>query len=382
MLTSKRSKFSLPRGVTYLNCAYMAPLPAAVEKVGIRGLRSKRNPASITAADFFGTTEALRYEFAKTINVPEPRRIVVIPSVSYGMATVAKNVTISGENNIVVAAEQFPSNYYSWQRLCDENKATLRVVSPPSVLQDRGKGWNEKILDSIDSQTRIVALGHVHWADGTKFNLMDIRRKTREMGALLIIDGTQSVGALPFDVGLIDPDALIVAGYKWLMGPYSIGLAYFGKYFDNGIPLEENWINRMNSENFSALVNYKEAYQDGLLRFEVGEHSNFIHVPMMLRAVTQLNRWGISNIQEYCRAISASCIQRLRENGYWIEEEEYRGSHLFGIRIPSDRNIEDLKSNLSKRKIFVSFRGDAIRVSPNVYNTADDLDRLAKALTS
>jgi selenocysteine lyase/cysteine desulfurase len=381
MLTSKRSKFSLPKGTTYLNCAYMAPMPSAVEKAGIRGLRAKRNPGDIKPSDFFGTTEELRNEFAKTIGTAHPTRIVVIPSVSYGMATVARNVPITAGQNIIVAAEQFPSNYYCWARLCDENKAELKVIAPPSDLKERGKIWNEKILDSIDAQTKVVALGHVHWADGTKFNLLAIRKRTREVGALLIIDGTQSVGALPFDVESIGPDALIVAGYKWLMGPYSIGLAYYGEYFDHGIPIEENWINRKNSEDFTALVNYREEYQDGSLRFEVGEHSNFTHIPMLLKAVSQLNRWGITNIQDYCKTISASCIQKLREHGYWIEDEEFRGNHLFGVRVPSHRNVDDLKHILAKKKILVSFRGDAIRVSPNIYNTADDLNRLANALT-
>jgi selenocysteine lyase/cysteine desulfurase len=382
MLTSKRSKFSIPRRVTYLNCAYMGPLMRDTEKTGIRGLRLKRNPAGITPGDFFSTTELLRAEFARMISCDQHARVVVIPSVSYGMATVAKNVTMEKDQHIIVAAEQFPSNYYAWKKLCDEDGGSMKIVSPPVQLQNRGKVWNERILEAIDTKTKVVALGHVHWADGTKFDLEAIRKKTKEVGALLIIDGTQSVGALPFDVGKIDPDALIVAGYKWLLGPYSIGLAYFGKHFDNGIPLEENWINRKESENFSALVSYQEEYQEGSLRFEVGEHSNFIHVPMLLNSVTQLNRWGITNIQEYCREISTESISQLRGHGFWIEDENFRGSHLFGIRIPKEKNIEQLKASLIKKNIFVSFRGDAMRVSPNVYNTTEDMNRLTKALIS
>jgi selenocysteine lyase/cysteine desulfurase len=382
MLTSKRSKFSIPRRVTYLNCAYMGPLMRDTEKTGIRGLRLKRNPAGITPGDFFSTTELLRAEFARMISCDQRTRVVVIPSVSYGMATVAKNVTMEKDQHIIVAAEQFPSNYYAWKKLCDEDGGSMKIVSPPVQLQNRGKVWNERILEAIDTKTKVVALGHVHWADGTKFDLEAIRKKTKEVGALLIIDGTQSVGALPFDVGKIDPDALIVAGYKWLLGPYSIALAYFGKHFDNGIPLEENWINRKESENFSALVSYQEEYQEGSLRFEVGEHSNFIHVPMLLNSVTQLNRWGITNIQEYCREISTESISQLRGHGFWIEDENFRGSHLFGIRIPKEKNIEQLKASLIKKNIFVSFRGDAMRVSPNVYNTTEDMNRLTKALIS
>jgi len=158
------------------------------------------------------------------------------------MATVARNLGIKPGEKIIVAAEQFPSNYFPWQRIAQENSAEVIVVAPPAELVSRGKIWNDRILDAIDSTTRAVAIGNIHWADGTLFKLEEIRKRTRDVGALLIIDGTQSIGALPFDVMQIQPDALICAGYKWLLGPYSIGLAYYGEYFDNKQPIEENWI--------------------------------------------------------------------------------------------------------------------------------------------
>jgi selenocysteine lyase/cysteine desulfurase len=287
---------------------------------------------------------------------------------------------INASDNIIVATEQFPSNYYPWHKLSIEKGFQVKAIAPPLVLEGRGRNWNERILNSIDAKTKLVALGHVHWADGTLFHLQEIRKRTREVGALLVIDGTQSVGALPFDASIIQPDALICGGYKWLMGPYSLGLAYYGEYFDNGNPLEENWINRLNSENFAGLVNYQNEYQPGALRYEVGEHSNFILVPMLLAALKQLNLWKPKNIQEYCAKISSKAISQLRENDFWIEDEKNRGQHLFGIRLPERIDKEKLKLRLQKNKISVSFRGDAIRVSPNVYNTEAEMLKLAKVL--
>ncbi|HWA32534.1 MAG TPA: aminotransferase class V-fold PLP-dependent enzyme, partial [Cyclobacteriaceae bacterium] len=230
----------------------MSPLLKTVEKKGMEGLQKKRNPFAISAQDFYTDGDMLREKFASLINVRDSKRIAIIPSVSYGLATVAKNFKVSAGENMIVAAEQFPSNYYPWERVAKETKAELRTVSPPDVPQGRGKKWNERILEAIDSRTRMVAIGNVHWADGTLFDLLQIRRRTRDVGALLIIDGTQSVGALPFDAEIIQPDALICAGYKWLMGPYSIGMAYYGEYFDGGTPVEESWINRKDSVDFTA----------------------------------------------------------------------------------------------------------------------------------
>lgn len=382
MLTPKRSQFTIPPSVTYLNCAYMSPLLKVAEKAGIKGLRSKRNPVDIPPQAFFADTELLRPEYAKLIHVKDAKRIVTIPSISYGMATVAKNLGIKKDQHIIVAHEQFPSNYYPWQSLCEETGASINAVAPPEDSDNRGKRWNEKILDAINVNTRAVAIGNVHWADGTRFDLQAIRKRTKDVGALLIIDGSQSVGALPFDVSKINPDALVCAGYKWLMGPYSIGLAYYGEYFDNGKPIEENWMNRLHAEDFSSLVKYQANYQPGSLRFEVGEHSNFIAVPMLLKSIEQLNKWGVERIQEYCKTISASCVARLKEKGFIIEDEAYRGSHLFGVRLPKEMDLEKVKASLLKHKIYVSVRGNSIRVSPNVYNTEKDLQKLTKVLLS
>lgn len=380
MLTCKHSKFTLPPRITYLNCSYLSPMLKSVEKVGVRSLRLKRNPADIAAQDFFKDSETLRAAYAKLIHVKDPKRIVIIPSVSYGMANVAANMKISKGQHVLVAAEQFPSNYYTWQRLCSEAGAEVKVISPPTTLQGRGKIWNERILEGIDKNTRAVAIAHTHWADGTKFDLEAIRKRTKEVNALLIVDGTQSVGAMPFDVQKIQPDALVCAGYKWLLGPYGIGLAYYGEYFNDGKPIEENWINRLNSEDFTGLVNYQSEYQPGALRYEVGEHSSFIHVPMMLKAVEQLGKWGVENVQAYCASITKEAVHKLRERDFWIEEENYRGHHLLGIRLPQHMDLQKVKDDFAKNRIYVSFRGNAIRVAPNVYNDEKDLKKLVKVL--
>lgn len=380
MLSCQNSKFSLDPRSTYLNCAYIGPLLKKSEKAGLRGIRLKRTPSEIKPEMFFDDANKVRAEFAHLINLRDPSRVAIIPSVSYGMAVVSKNLDIRSGQEIIVAAEQFPSNVYPWQSLCSETGAVLKVISPPDDLSQRGKEWNERFLNAITPVTKVVALAHVHWADGTMFNLEAIRKRTREVGALLIIDGTQSVGALPFDIGRIDPDALICAGYKWLLGPYGVGLAYFGKFFDGGRPVEENWINRLHSENFAQLINYQQEYHPGALRYEVGEHSNFVLLPMILKALEQINRWGVQAIQEYCDKITRATIDELRSNDFWVEQNEFRAGHLFGVRLPSSADPAIVKSHLDKNKINVSFRGNAIRVSPNVYNRESDLKRFVTTL--
>ena len=379
-MQSQRTAFSIPKDTTYLNCAYMGPLPKKVEAAGIEAMKRKRNPGKISALDFFTEADMLRKEYSKLVNIDETQRVVVIPSVSYGVANAVKNIPLSKGDEVIVAAEEFPSDYYPWAVRCQETGATLRTISPPDTLQRRGEQWNTRILEAINSKTKVVTVSNVHWADGTLFNLPEIRKRTRDVGAALVIDGTQSIGAMPFDAAQIQPDALICVGYKWLLGPYSIGLAYYGPMFDNGKPIEESWMNRMNAEDFRSLVQYNPNYKEGALRYEVGEHSNFIYVPMLIESLKLLNKWKPANIQKYCAGITAEPIRKLREAGCWIEDSDSRGQHLFGIRLPAHIDIEKAAARFKKNKLFVSLRGNAIRVAVNVYNTNADLEKLTSLL--
>ena len=356
----------------------MSPLAKSVEFAGYEGIIGKKQPYHIAPIDFFEPINEVRKLFAQLVNAPDYQQIAIVPSVSYGIATVAKNMELSAKQKIIVLEEQFPSNFYTWQRLASESGAKLKTIKAPKKLKNRGKKWNQKILKSIDKKTRVVALPHVHWADGTLFDLEKIGQKCRKVGAYLIIDGTQSVGALPFDIQKIKPDALICGGYKWLMGPYAMGLAYFGERFANGTPIEESWMNRKDSENFTNLVNYQSEYQPHSLRYNVGEASNFILLPMMRAALEMLLDLGVANIQEYCRKISQSGIQHLEKMGAAIEKLPYRSSHLFGVRTGEAFDMEKLQRQFQKRRVFVSIRGNAIRVSPNVYNEETDMEVLVR----
>ncbi|MEP4497814.1 MAG: aminotransferase class V-fold PLP-dependent enzyme [Ekhidna sp.] len=355
----------------------MSPLLKKVEKAGIEGIKKKRKPFHISPDDFFHEADTLRLLYSKLIDNPEPDRTVIIPSVSYGLANVANNLPFK-DGEILVCDEQFPSNMYPWMKL-EERGFELKVITP-SDSPKRGESWNEKILGAINEKTRLVSIGHIHWSDGTLFQLELIRKKLDEYGGLLAVDGTQSIGALPFSISKIRPDALICAGYKWLMGPYSIGMAYYGPAFDKGTPIEENWINRSNSDDFTQLVNYQPNYRDQAIRYEVGEHSNFILVPMLKQAIKQLLKWAPENIQSYTQELLQNAILEMRDLGFRIEEEAYRSHHLFGIRLPNSIKMESVQSALKGNRVSVSFRGDAIRVAPNVYNDEMDVRKLLKAM--
>ena len=378
-LTCQRQAFQLPRDAHYFNCAYMGPLPRASERAGVEALTRKRVPTSIVAPDDFWDADGLRALFSQLVNAGDPGRIAIQPGVSYAVATAARNLPVEARQNIVLTHEQFPGNVYSWHRLVSESGAELRVVTPPEGA-GRGAAWNERLLEAIDASTAVVAVPHVHWTDGTLFDLVEVGRRCRDVGAAFVVDATQSVGAMPFDVEAVQPDVLICATYKWLLGPYSVSLAYFGPRFDDGVPLEETWIARANSEDFQQLVDYQDAYQQGAVRYDVAERANFFLLPIAAASLELLLEWTPERIQAYCAELTREMLVEAGELGYSFEDERWRSSHLFGLRMPGGVDLASLKQALADRNVSASLRGTALRLAPNVYNDVEDVDALMGVL--
>lgn len=376
----QKQLFDVPKGITYLNGAYMSPLLKTIAETGYKGVSKKIRPWELSDTDFFKDRRILRERFAQLIDTPHSSHTAIIPSVSYGMANAARNIDFKEGDEIILIEEQFPSNVYIWREVAKENKVVIKTVSAPPIEGGRGKKWNEKLLNSITGKTKVVAIPQVHWADGTLFDLKKVRKACDQYEALLIIDGTQSVGAYPFSIKEIRPDALICGGYKWMLGPYSLGMAYYAETFHKGHPIEENWMNRLYSEDFSNLVKYQEQYQPEAGRFNMGESSNFILVPMLIEAIEKLLDWTPKNVQEYCDEISHESIEEMVKKGCFIESKKYRASHLFGIFLPAETTLEPIEKELQQQNIFVSYRGNAIRVSPNVYNSREELVLLSEII--
>lgn len=379
-LQSQRNRFRIPRDVHYFNCAYLSPLAASVEDAGVAAIRTRRAPTDFPPERFYEDSDRLRERFARLVGSDDPTRVAILPSVSYGIAVAARNLDGRPGDSIVLLGEQFPSNVYAWRKLAERWGLRMRTVPRPPGGPPAADEWNARILDAIDPRTAVVALAHVHWTDGIRFDLEAVGARARECGAALVVDGSQSVGALPFDVRRIRPDALICAGYKWLLGPYSVALGWFGPRFDEGEPLEETWIARRGSEDFQRLVDYVDEYGPGAVRYDVGERSGFILVPMMIAALDLVLEWGPGRIQAYCRRLLGELADAAAGRGLGVEPPEGRAAHILGVRLPEDADPATLRSALERRRVYASLRGDALRISPNVYDDEEDVSALADAL--
>jgi len=377
MIPNQRHLFDIPDVVAYLNCAYMSPLLKSALEAGTAGLARKGRPWEITPDQFFSGAEEFRTVASQFLECP-PDCIAIVPSASYGIATAAKNLPLKKGQSVVVLAEQFPSHYYAWQRLAEERGGKVKTVAWPDNYD-----WTAAVLNALTPDVAIAALPHVQWTSGGRLDLVRVGEACRKIGAALVLDLTQSLGALPFSVGGVQegvqPDFAVAASYKWMLAPYSIGLLYVAPKWHEGRPLEENWIQRANARDFSSLTLYDENYDARARRFDMGERANFALLPAAVRAMKQLLEWKVAEISETIGAFNRRLAAAAAGLGFSSPPENLRAPHYLCLRrgAPIPRNVAE---NLAREKVFVSVRGSSIRVAPHVYNSAHDADRLIACL--
>lgn len=373
MIASQRERFAIPDGVHYLNCAYMAPLARAVSEAMVAGARLKEQPWHFRPADFFSVVEDFRSRAARLAGV-DADCIAIVPSVSYAFAQAAANLPLSAGQRIVTLADQFPSNVYPWRDLAQRSGAELVAVRRPS--QDC---WTGAVLDAIGPDTGLVALPNNHWADGRVVDLVAVGEKCRATGAALVLDLTQSLGAMPIDFAAVQPDFAVAACYKWLMGPYGIGLLYVAPKHHGGRPIEQNWINRGGSEDFARLVEYRDDFQPGARRFDMGEKSN---PPLLMGASAAFDlllEFGVASIADTLGQATQAIADQAAELGLLSAPIGTRAAHFLALEFPA--GVPDgLTERLAAAQVHVSLRGASLRVTPHLYNTPEDSAALMATL--
>lgn len=377
-MENQKDKFQIREGVSYINCAYMSPLMRSSEEKGYEGLIRKRNPFEVAQEDFFTDVTRVKELFGRLVNC-QPGQVALFPSTSYGFASVLNNIKAGDRDHCILVANEFPSGYMAADKWAGKHGASLKIIAPEKS-PEKIRQWNQDLLEAISEKTAFVLVSSVHWMDGSVFDLERIGAKCRSLGAKLIVDGTQSVGAMPMDVQRFQIDALICATYKWLFGPYSTAIGYLGECFENGEAIEESWMNRTNAYDFSSLANYGQEYFPMSGRYNVGETSDFIKTPMLIDSLSRVLEWQPQNIRDYCKELLEPLCNFMNENGIFLEDGEFQAGHLVGFGLNDRLKSDVLIPKLREKNIILSVRGTSLRVSPNVYNTEEDISKLVDVL--
>jgi selenocysteine lyase/cysteine desulfurase len=379
MLESQRSKFALPAEVSYLDAAYMSPIPLKAMEAGQRGTAVKAAPWKMSIASYYDDVEEARTLAAATIGA-RPDDIAVVAATSYGLAVAAKNVPVPEGSAIVMMDNEHPSHRYVWHELAESRNAVVRTIPRPA-----DGNWTPAIVAAIQDSNRpvaVVAGTLLHWFEGTAVDIDAVAGAAREAGASLVMDGTQWVGALPFDVTRIQPDFLSFATYKFLLGPYRLAFLYAGeRWQQEGRPLEHHAWHRYNGDRSDFYVEKVPAFAPGARRFDMGERSDFAVLPVAVEALKLIRDLGIPSIFERLSFLNDLVWSEAIRHGLVREIEPLRVPHISILDMEA-RLPEDIGAKLKAENIHVTLRGTKVRVSPHVYNDEDDIRRLFAVLAA
>lgn len=375
-LPSQRHLFDVPDDVAYFNCAYLAPQLSETRATLLAGVQRKSHPWTRNPPHFFDDAEKLRQAASLALG-GDVDGYAVVPSASYGLCTAARIMEpqLGRADTILVMAEEFPSAVLAWRRVAAQTGAVLETIPTPS-----DGDWTRAILERIRPGVKVVSLSQCHWTNGSFVNLAPIGQACRSTGSVLVVDATQSLGAIPLSIAEVQPDFLVAAGFKWMLSPYGFGLLYVDEKWRNARPLEETWQARVNAEDFSGLMNYSDTYMPGARRFDVGQKGTEAILPGAVAALTQIGAWGVDNIAATLSAVNARIAAHLDRLGFILPPETQRSPHMLGVKLPlgCTRNVVDA---LKERQIYISQRGNFLRFSPHMHVTNADVDKLLDALS-
>lgn len=393
----QREKFVLDDGIVYLTTSSHAlKLKSTVQaqKAEIDRLSKVWN----LVGDGMSQRNLMRKHVSEIMKT-EPKNIAWVSSTSFAISLVAQNLVqcgkISKDTKIIILKEQFWSNVFAWQNVAKITSAELVCVEADT----------DHVVSAIKNASNVVAaLPMAHWANGKKLDLKLIGAVIRETDNILIVDGTQSLGAVEIDIHEIDPDFFCASCYKWLLGPSPGAVLYVkAEWQEKGVPLvfHLNNASKYTSglSNFSKLNIEWNAEGDGknidfyfgdlcqtAQRFDVGGNVDTLKLAALNNGLAQILEWGVKEIENYVRSITDMIAEYFEKINLKRGEEVFifpkiRVANIIGVRHKYDIEFADkVTAFMKERNIHVVARCKHLRISPYVYTNKADVRRFCSAM--
>ena len=403
-----------PSHICYFNNAGKTPLPPSVQIAGQAAISIESNPWMFPLKET--VPDQIRQQFASLLHAHE-REIAICPSTGFALTIVANNLARSWrrmeddgdrehttEKQILILQDEMSSGVYPWQPVLDSTHTTLKIAPHPSHDDESPKSWTESILSQISScvNLKVVCVPQVHWSDGSLIDLLRVSQACRDKNAILVIDGTQSVGILEMNVSAFACPVILAASvHKWLLGPHGTCLLYVPLYLlEDDLydwqPLDQHERSRIvfQSSIYDATEDnidergYPAEFVDGAARLDSGGKKNPILLPMVLEGLKIVNSLDLKDAQNKILSITEYCIKRVLELELELGVQVGpRAGHILGLR-PFGATLEwltparmvDVVKRLMKRGIYIAARAGAFRISPYINTTFEEVDWLLEGL--
>jgi len=380
MLASQRGLFEMPREICYLNSASYSPLPLRTQEAARAAVGRKAAPWTLDASFANREHERARAAAARLINA-EADDVALIPSISYGVATAAKLLTIPRGARVILLENDHSSPVLEWQTRAEAQGFAIETVAQPS-----DGDWTSAVLAAIERPgappVALASISSVHWSDGGLIDIEKVGAVLKRQDAVFLIDATHGVGVLAMDVKALDPDFVIFPTYKWLLGPYGRAFLYVAKRHQGGIPLEQTAHGRRDVRADGAVYFADTGYAGSARRFDMGERDHFISMEMASIGMEMMAAWGAPAIEERLATLTARIADGLSSGnlpGLRMMEARFRAPHILSLGFAGGLPA-GLVEGLAEEGIHVAARLSRMRLSPHVFNDEEDADRFVAAL--
>lgn len=304
----------------------------------------------------------------------DPAEIGLIHSTTEGINLVAEGFAWQPGDNVVVPANEFPSNLYPWMNLAARGVEVRRVPVENGCVQI------DDLERACDERTRIITASWVGYASGWRLDVDALVDMAHRRGALVFLDAIQGLGVFPLDVQQTPVDFLSADGHKWLLGPEGAGLLYLRReHLDRLRPLGVGWNSVVQAHDYSHIeLNFKPAAR----RYEGGTYN----MPGLLAfgaSLELLAGFPVSEIAARVLGLTNLLCERLSTAGAVVAScrDEAHASGIVSFEVP-DENPAEVRRRCREHGVVLSCREGRLRASPHAYNNADDIERLIEAISN
>lgn len=370
-LRAARDAFIRPEAGVYLDFAAQNLRLHAVHAAARTALEAAARPWDASWAAWAAQAERVRAQAAMLFDA-DADGVAFVPSAAYGLALAARALPLDAGEAVLVFEDAFPSNLLPWQQRCRETGARLVPVR-------RGHDATAAVLDAIERTPalRIAAVEHTHWHDGARLDLDAIAAACDARGIALVLDLSQSLGALPAAIARWRPAFAVSVGYKWLLGAHGLCVLWASPHWrEHAPPLEAHWSAHRAREDWSFDAARDNAMRIGARRFDAGEIVDALRLSIAETAFEQLHAWGIDAVSARLGVLTA----RLRAQLDGAFAMPRNGApHFLGLR-PRHATLEACMQALRRERIVCTARRGVLRIAPHLHVDEADIDRVAGVL--
>ena len=379
-VTDWRKEWFEIEDATYLNTAAHAAMPRVTLRAVQNSIEANKFPHHLDDAVFFEAPIRIRASLSKMIGA-KPEEIALTTGASPGVATVAHFLRWKPGDEVITAKGEFPLQYATWKPMEERQGVKLKIVGP----RDRFITADD-LIDALTPRTRVVSVSHVRFDDGSLLNAARVAAACHAKGSLFVLDVSQSCGAVPMDVNELGADFLVCAGYKWLLSPYGTGFFWAkSEHLDSLRPGPFYWTAQGAEDDFFKLNFVDPAPSRSAKRWDAAEAATYFNFNLaaMDASVDFVLRVGPALVREHNRQLLDFLFENLPEECVLASplNSAQRGPcGSFTARTP-EKTVELFKK-LEKEHVIMSLREGRIRVSPHLFNSERDINRLISVVSA